>query len=123
MNERLYEAAARLTPRRELAADRGAFFGSILGTLNPLLADTVWLHRFAAPAYCAAALAETPSLARPARLREPLAADLLVSGPTASVWTPSCCAGPRDHHRRALDATLSYTSMAGVFARRPSATR
>ena len=47
MNERVYAAAARLAPE-ELARDRGAFFGSILGTLNHLVvADTLWLRRFA----------------------------------------------------------------------------
>jgi uncharacterized damage-inducible protein DinB len=35
-NERLYAAAAQLTPEA-LAEDRGAFFGSLLGTLNHLL--------------------------------------------------------------------------------------
>lgn len=47
MNDRVYEAAARL-PDEELRADRKAFFGSIIGTLNHLLvADTIWLQRFA----------------------------------------------------------------------------
>lgn len=47
MNRRLYAAAARLTDaaRRE---ERGAFWGSIHGTLNHLLwADRMWLSRFA----------------------------------------------------------------------------
>jgi uncharacterized damage-inducible protein DinB len=48
MNRNVYAAAATL-PHAELAADRKAFFGSILGTLNHLLAgDTIWLKRFAA---------------------------------------------------------------------------
>ena len=48
MNQKLYAAAAQLS-HAELAADRKAFFGSILGTLNHLLAgDTIWLKRFAA---------------------------------------------------------------------------
>jgi uncharacterized damage-inducible protein DinB len=48
MNRRLYEACATLAPER-LAADRKAFFGSIIGTLNHLLnADLIWLGRFAA---------------------------------------------------------------------------
>lgn len=35
-------------PPEELARDRGAFFGSILGTLSHLLwADRIWLHRLA----------------------------------------------------------------------------
>jgi uncharacterized damage-inducible protein DinB len=46
MNRRLHAAADRLTEaqRRE---DRGAFFGSVHGTLSHLLwADRMWLHRF-----------------------------------------------------------------------------
>ncbi|MGJ7903914.1 DinB family protein [Lysobacter sp. 1R34A] len=47
MNDKVYAAAARL-PHEAVAEDRGAFFGSILGTLNHLLvADLIWLHRFA----------------------------------------------------------------------------
>src|SRR5690606_21949486 len=47
MNERMYDAAAGL-PRAELARDRGAFFGSIQQTLNHIVvADCIWLHRFA----------------------------------------------------------------------------
>ena len=35
--------------KEELTRDRGAFFGSIFGTLNHILwADTIWLHRFGA---------------------------------------------------------------------------
>jgi uncharacterized damage-inducible protein DinB len=44
-NERLYAAAAQLTPEA-LAVDRGAFFGSLLGTLNHLLVtDRLWMSR------------------------------------------------------------------------------
>ena len=47
MNAKLYEAAGRLSPQ-ELAADKRAFFGSIIGTLNHIaVADTIWLQRFA----------------------------------------------------------------------------
>ena len=46
MNTKLYAAAATL-PRDVLNADRGAFFGSIIGTLNHIVAgDTIWLRRF-----------------------------------------------------------------------------
>lgn len=48
MNMRLYAAAGQLD-EAELRADRGAFFGSILATLDHLLAaDTHWMKRFAA---------------------------------------------------------------------------
>jgi len=44
-NERLYGCAAQLTPEA-LAEDRGAFFGSLLGTLNHLLVtDRLWMSR------------------------------------------------------------------------------
>lgn len=47
MNENLYGAASALSAA-DLAEDRGAFFGSILGTFNHLMvADTIWLQRFA----------------------------------------------------------------------------
>jgi uncharacterized damage-inducible protein DinB len=47
MNTRLYAAAAALPPA-ELMADKGAFFGSLYGTLSHIvLGDTIWLKRFA----------------------------------------------------------------------------
>ena len=45
-NQRLYDAAARLGSE-QYRADRGAFFKSVHGTLNHLLAtDRVWMQRF-----------------------------------------------------------------------------
>jgi uncharacterized damage-inducible protein DinB len=45
-NIRLYEAAARLSTE-QYRADRGAFFKSVHGTLNHLLAtDRIWMQRF-----------------------------------------------------------------------------
>lgn len=47
MNQKVYDAAATL-PEHEVMADRKAFFGSIFGTLNHIIAgDTIWLTRFA----------------------------------------------------------------------------
>jgi uncharacterized damage-inducible protein DinB len=45
-NERLYEAASKLSDA-DYRADRGAFFKSVHGTLNHLLvADRIWMQRF-----------------------------------------------------------------------------
>src|SRR5664279_2160524 len=45
-NQRLYDAAARLSTE-QYRADRGAFFKSVHGTLNHLLVtDRIWVHRF-----------------------------------------------------------------------------
>lgn len=47
MNDKLI-AAARTLPHEALMADRKAYFGSILATLNHLVVgDTIWLKRFA----------------------------------------------------------------------------
>lgn len=47
MNAKVYDAASKLTAA-ELNEERGAFFGSIFGTLNHIVvADTIWLKRFA----------------------------------------------------------------------------
>ncbi len=47
MNERQYVAAANLS-KNELGEDKGAFFKSVLGTLNHILVgDIIWLKRFA----------------------------------------------------------------------------
>jgi uncharacterized damage-inducible protein DinB len=70
-NNRLYEAAARLSPE-QYRADRGAFFKSVHGTLNHLLVtDRIWMQRFtgegAAPDRLDAILFETLDELRAAR--------------------------------------------------------
>jgi uncharacterized damage-inducible protein DinB len=46
MNRRLYKAAARI-PERERRLDRGAFWGSLHGTLcHQLWGDQIWMWRF-----------------------------------------------------------------------------
>jgi uncharacterized damage-inducible protein DinB len=46
MNRRLYAAADRLAPAQR-SEDRGAFFGSVHGTLSHLLwGDRIWMSRF-----------------------------------------------------------------------------
>lgn len=51
MNQKMYEACEKLSAE-QLCENRGAFFGSILGTLNHLVVgDTVWLKRFASTGY------------------------------------------------------------------------
>jgi uncharacterized damage-inducible protein DinB len=47
INENIYQAASKLS-ETHLAKDQGAFFGSIINTLNHILVgDTIWLQRFA----------------------------------------------------------------------------
>jgi uncharacterized damage-inducible protein DinB len=76
MNRAVYDAAATL-PDPVLARDAGAFFGSILGTLNHLaVADALWLRRFEAAGHWGRLRAAVDWLPDPRGLREPLADDL-----------------------------------------------
>lgn len=75
MNDRLYAAAAKLSPA-DLAADRKAFFGSLLGTLNHLVVtDTMWLQRFATHPSAHAALDPVRRLLTPTALNQILFTD------------------------------------------------
>ncbi len=68
MHRRWYDAAGRLSGE-ELRRDRGAFFHSVLGTLNHILVgDIIWLQRFASHPSSAESLAQVANMLRPARL-------------------------------------------------------
>lgn len=76
MNVKLYEAAATL-PAEELCADKGAFFGSLMGTLNHLVAgDTIWLKRFATHPARHSALEPMQAMAAPQGLTAIFSMDL-----------------------------------------------
>lgn len=73
-NERLYDAAAKLS-EADYRADRGAFFKSVHGTLNHLLVgDRLWMRRFTgegdAPSHLDAILCEEFTGLRAARRAE-----------------------------------------------------
>jgi uncharacterized damage-inducible protein DinB len=75
MNEQVYKAAADLS-HAQLIEDRGAFFGSILGSLNHILVgDTIWLKRFATHPSKYNSLDYVDSLPKPSALSETLYPD------------------------------------------------
>ncbi|MFL6659181.1 MAG: DinB family protein [Massilia sp.] len=91
MNTQLYAAAAKL-PAGEFVAERGAFFGSLAGTLNHIVAgDTIWLRRFAT---------------HPARFPM-LQALLEAPAPTGLTAMHSSDLAALTAHRQALDAIIS----------------
>lgn len=68
MNESIYEAASELG-EGEVSKDQGAFFGSILATLNHILVgDIIWLKRFADHPSTYKSLEEVRVMERPAKL-------------------------------------------------------
>lgn len=70
MNNQVYEAAAHLSPEK-LSEDKGAFFGSILGTLNHLMvADIIWLKRFSVHPAHHLALDKIRTVAHPTSLTQ-----------------------------------------------------
>ncbi|WP_160151760.1 DinB family protein [Microbulbifer sp. ALW1] len=70
MNERIYISAENLSTS-ELAEDRGAFFGSILGTLNHILVgDIIWLKRFSEHPSNFSSLVHVREISQPESLAE-----------------------------------------------------
>ena len=113
MNNKLYEAAATL-PAEQLAADRGAFFGSLLATLNHIaVADTIWLKRIGTHPRFATALASVAALPAPAALDQ-LLFDALPTLRERRTWLDRLIldwtAGLADAD---LDAVISYRRMNG----------
>jgi len=75
MNDKLYSTAAQL-PADEFGKDRGAFFGSLLGTLNHIMvADIIWLQRFSEHPAQHPALNEIRSEPKPQALAQTLIND------------------------------------------------
>ncbi len=76
MNQQIYQSAGQLTAE-QLTQDRQAFFGSILGTLNHLVvADMIWLKRFASYPRFQEVLAHIYAYPQPLTLDELLYQDL-----------------------------------------------
>ena len=70
MNERLYVATAKL-PEPLQRENRGAFFGSVIGTLNHILiGDLLWLKRFARHPSGYRTLEPVQAISDPTSLRE-----------------------------------------------------
>jgi uncharacterized damage-inducible protein DinB len=116
MNAKVYEAAGRLSAS-ELAKDRGAFFGSILGTLNHIVvADTVWLKRFVTHPSCVDSFQSVAELDNPASLDQILFDDL---GRLKEhrIWLDRQIIDWISHLSEGdLDVVLSYRNMKGVSA-------
>ncbi|WLH27364.1 DinB family protein [Pseudomonas canadensis] len=116
MNRKLYDAALTLTDA-ELARDRRAFFGSILGTLNHLaLGDTVWLKRFAQHPAGYAALAPLNAVSAPADLKQLAFADIRELAAHRSWLDQLIVDWSHTVQEIDLDHRLHYGNMRGVSA-------
>lgn len=114
LNRRVYDAAHKLSAAA-LAADRHAFFGSILGTLNHLVnGDIIWRKRFALHPTGHRQLDPMRELSDPASLGVIAFTDLdrlwvhrQMLDQIILDWSAALTEGDLDH-------TLHYTSSLGV---------
>ncbi|MCG7200215.1 damage-inducible protein DinB [Marinobacter pelagius] len=116
MNSKVYEAAGQLSAT-DLAKDRGAFFGSILGTLNHILVgDTIWLKRFATHPSCLNSLREVTDLQNPTSLDQVLFDDI-GSLSKQQIWLDRQVVNwITQLSEDDLDFTLSYRNTKGILA-------
>ncbi|MEA1652943.1 DinB family protein [Nitrospirillum sp. BR 11164] len=113
MNTKVLEAAARL-PAEALTADRGAFFRSILGTMNHLMvADLMWLRRFRTHPAGYATLDPVMDLPVPTRLDEALYTDLASLAADRQVMDAAIGRWAASVRACDLNQVLTYTSSAG----------
>lgn len=116
MNVKLYEAAATL-PAEELCADKGAFFGSLMGTLNHIVAgDTIWLKRFATLPAKHSALEPMQAMAAPLGLMHIFSMDLPALAAQRRTLDAIIGAWVRQLTEEDLAHTLHYASMSGVVS-------
>lgn len=119
MNEKIYATAAELSAEERMQ-NRGAFFGSIHGTLSHLLvADRIWLQRFTQHSAQRQMLEWVSQLPRPTSLDEILFTDFHEMWEhrkrldiTIKVWVSSLSEAD-------LEQTLVYSSMKGIPAAKP----
>ncbi len=118
MNAKLYEAAKGL-PDEGLSADRKAFFGSILGTLNHLIVgDTIWLKRFSAHPANYSALAVIKNLAAPKSLDQTVFADIQSLSERRKLLDQTILDWAHSITERDLDFVLNYSNMKSIAAKR-----
>jgi len=116
MNTRLYEAAMSLSDE-EIVANRNAFFGSILGTLNHLaVGDTIWLKRFATHPANYSALEPVRNLPTPASLDQLLYSDVQSLSSYRRSLDQVIMEWARSIKNHDLDYVLHYASTKGVAA-------
>jgi len=116
MNRSLYEAVMTL-PGEEIAADKNAFFGSILGALNHLATgDTLWLKRFATHPASDSSLDWVRNVPTPTSLGQPLYSDIRSLSSYRQSLDQATTAWAQSIADTDLDHVLHYTNSKGLVA-------
>lgn len=118
MNDKVYGAAGTLTPE-QLAQDRHAFFGSLLGTLNHLVVtDIIWLHRLGLHPARHRALDPVRQMPRPGALDEILHHDLESLAQARRSLDGIFLAWTEELTHADLEHVLDYRNMKGEVQRK-----
>ncbi len=121
MNRRQFEATAQVSDA-DLRADRGAFFKSLLGTLNHILVgDIIWLGRFSGHPPSAAVLSALDSVTPPASLDSILYEDLESLAAARAHYDALIVDWIAALSETDLDDCLAYRNMAGKPQHKPMA--
>lgn len=121
MNEKLYATAGRLSTE-QFTAPRGAFFGSVCGTLNHIMvADIIWLKRFAGHPSKHAALELVRALPTPGALNQVLHEELAALAQQRKMLDAVIRKWADSLSDRDLEQVLHYANTKGVEFDRPIA--
>ena len=113
MNRRLYSCATQLD-EKQLWADQGAFFGSVMGTLNHLLVgDIIWLQRFSHHAVSYSSLQPVATMNKPLALDSTLERELTALGKLRELVDDVILAFAQQLTADDLGTALSYTNTQG----------
>ena len=119
MNKRQYAAAGNLS-RDQLIEDRGAFFKSVLGTLNHILVgDIIWLKRFADHASSIESLGQIREIEKPARLDTVLFTELESLREHREIIDQEIVGWIDSLSGDDLNRCIRYTNMAGSAFNKP----
>ncbi|KEA65634.1 DinB family protein [Marinobacterium lacunae] len=114
LNSKVYEAASRLG-QDALVKDRGAFFSSILGTLNHIqVGDILWLKRFATHPSCIASLHEVANLPDSTGLDQILFEDFAALSAQRAWLDRQIVNWVSELTERDLEQALSYRNTKGI---------
>lgn len=118
MNGKLYQAAAAL-PEEELHRNRGAFFGSVFGTLNHIaIGDILWFKRISSQFPGLASLKHVDDLPQPMFPATPLCGNLAGLAGLRAALDEAIIAFCADAGPSLLHETLEWTSRNGVKSRK-----
>ncbi|CAH0164453.1 hypothetical protein SRABI118_00842 [Massilia sp. Bi118] len=118
MNRKLYEAASGLS-EEELHRNRGAFFGSVFGTLNHIaIGDILWFKRISSLLPGLASLHCMDQLPQPAFPATPLCGNLAGLGALRATLDEAIIAFCAEVDSSQLGETLEWSSRNGFKGRK-----